>query len=84
MPRSNDLILDLFKKILTFSFIKKPAWSEAIMIDLVNDLGTSVNYQLQNSLYIKKIINNFLYITPLLQVSILSKFYLGHLQEILT
>jgi hypothetical protein len=54
------------------------------MIDLVNDLDTSVNYQLQNGLYIKKIINNFLYITPLLQVSILSKFYLGHLQEILT
>ena len=54
------------------------------MIDLVNDLGTSVNYQLQNSLYIKKIINNFLYITPLLQVLILAKFYRGHLQEILT
>ena len=54
------------------------------MIDLVNDLDTSVNYQLQNGLYIKKIINNFLYITPLLQVLILSKFYLGHLQEILT
>ncbi|MEY4846486.1 MAG: hypothetical protein RJA54_359, partial [Pseudomonadota bacterium] len=63
---------------------KKPAWSEAIMIDLVNDLDTSVNYQLQNGLYIKKIINNFLYITPLLQVSILSKFYQVHLQEILT
>ena len=29
------------------------------MIDLVNDLDTSVNYQLQNSLYIKKINNNF-------------------------
>jgi hypothetical protein len=29
------------------------------MIDLVNDLDTTVNYQLQNSLYIKKIIKNF-------------------------
>lgn len=53
------------------------------MTDLVNDLGTTVNYQLQNSLYIKKIINDFLYIKPLLKVLILSKFDQEHSQEIL-